>query len=77
MKKADIDKICNTRGFKDCLKCSEYDTCDNCGRRVCKYVSIIIADNYNERNDEELWCSYCCKEYGFSKREIETGRVYL
>ncbi len=75
MKKADIDEMCDSKSSKDCLKCSEYDTCDNCGRRVCKYISVIVEDDYLNRNDGELWCRICCKEHGYSKQEIETGRV--
>lgn len=77
MKKADIAEDCNTKGSKDCLKCPEYETCDNCGRRVCKYISVDVADDYNNKDIEELWCRICCKEHGFSKQEIETGRVCL
>lgn len=75
MKKADLDEMCDSKGARDCLinKCPDYDICDNCLRRVCKYVSVIVVDNY----DDPLWCRYCCREVGFSTSEIESGRVYL
>lgn len=84
MKKANIidDGTCETTGAQYCSDCQDYDTCDNCGRRVCKYVSVIVADTEKEYGDErdfdgELWCRYCCREQGFSKDEIESGKVYL
>jgi MinD superfamily P-loop ATPase len=83
MKKADIidDETCETTGAQYCSDCPDYDTCDNCGRRVCKYVSVIVADNEKEYKEDEfvgeLWCRYCCREAGFSTSEIESGRVYL
>jgi len=75
MKKSDIidDGTCATTCAQYCSDCPEFDTCDNCGRRVCKYVSVIVVDNY----DDPLWCRYCCKEHGYSKSEIESGRVHL
>lgn len=78
MKKADIDEQCDSKSARDCLvnKCSDYDTCDNCLRRVCKYVSVLVSDPIN-KEDEELWCRYCCRETRFSTSEIESGRVYL
>lgn len=78
MKKSDIidDGTCETIGAQYCLDYQEYDICDNCGRHVCKYVSVIVADTEDKREFEgELWCRYCCREHGFSKSEIESGRV--
>jgi hypothetical protein len=69
MKKADLAQWCGTMGTTDCQKCPDYDTCDNCGRRVCKYVSVDVNDS------EELWCRYCAREHGFSKSEIESGTI--
>lgn len=79
MKKADIidDGTCETIGHKYCLKCTDYEKCDNCNRWVCKYVSVIVVDDEDSRNSEELWCRYCCREYGFSGSENERGKVYL
>jgi hypothetical protein len=71
MKKADICEECDSQGTIDCKKCPEYDTCDNCGRRVCKYVSVLIKDC------EELWCRICAKEVGFSQSEIASGEIEL
>lgn len=76
MKRADIDEICDSKGPQDCNKCPDYDTCDYCGRRVCKYVSIIVSDTENPQ-DEELWCRYCCKNAGFSSSEMEKGKVFI
>ncbi len=70
MKKADRCEICNSKGSVDCLKCPEYDTCDNCGRRVCYYVAVTV-------DEDELWCRPCCRQHGFSKSEIKTQNVKL
>jgi hypothetical protein len=69
MKKTDICETCDSTGSKDCLKCPEYDTCDNCGRRVCKYVSVSV------KYEEMLWCRLCAIKHGFSKSEIESGAI--
>ena len=63
-KKSDICETCDTKGTKDCIECPDYDICDNCGRRTCNYVSVHV--------EEELWCRVCCKEKGFTDREIKT-----
>ena len=81
MLRSDIDEQCDSESARDCWinKCPEYDICDNCGRRVCKYVSVVIAneDRGEEEDDGELWCRYCCKRRSFSNSEIASGRVYL
>jgi len=78
MKKADIidDGTCETTGAQYCSDCQDFDICDNCGRRVCKYVSVIVVDDIYDY-DGELWCRYCAREHGYSKSEIESGKVHL
>ena len=71
-KKADLDEGCDSRGLKDCRGCPEYDTCDNCGRRVCKYISVVTDDWA-----EDLFCRFCARDYGFNEDEIATGRINL
>ena len=63
MKKADInEKYCKRQ---ECRNCKEYDTCDNCGRRVCYYVAVFVGE------DEEVWCRPCARRSGASKEDIK------
>ena len=78
MKKADILKPgeeCNTKGPNDCRAyCPEYDTCDWCGRRVCKYVAVSVYHG-DSTESEELICRPCARARGWNTREIETQAI--
>lgn len=80
MKKSDIDEGCKGegRGARGCLgrgdterpECPDYDTCELCGRRVCKYVAI-------HTESDDFICRLCAEDQGWNSEEIATQRVDL
>lgn len=71
MLKAERDPQCNSQGHKDCIQCPEYDVCDCCERRVCKYIAVEMVE------DGSLWCIPCCQKITpFSREELlNTGYI--
>lgn len=68
MKKADVLGECPdyNRTKTACYNCSEYDECDNCGRRVCKWVAV------HTESEDELICRVCAADMGWNNEEIAT-----
>jgi len=76
-KKADILEPrceCTTRGTQDCICCPEYDTCDICQRRVCKYVAV---NTYQNGEFDYLICRPCARNLGWNENEIATQAIDL
>jgi len=72
MKKADLCECSGWRSIKDCQECPEYDTCDLCGRRTCKYVAVNV---YQEGEANELICRPCAESQGWNTNEIATQAI--
>lgn len=65
--KSDTLESCPDRktGNRGCRTCQDYHECDGCGRRVCKWVSVNVAD-------DDLICRPCARELGANENEIAT-----
>ena len=72
MKKADLCECFGWRSIADCKECPEYDTCDECGRRTCKYVAVTV---YHNGESDELICRPCARKQGWNKREIASQAI--
>jgi len=72
MKKADLCECSGWRNLADCRKCPEFNTCDLCQRRVCKYVAITV---YHRGDPQELICRPCARDQGWNEREIESQAI--
>lgn len=74
MKKADLCECSGWQSIADCQSCPEYDWCDECNRRVCKYVAVNVY-HHNETESQELICRPCARKQGWNEREIATQAV--
>ncbi len=74
MKKADLCKCSGWQSITDCQKCPDYNTCDECGRRVCQYVAVNVY-HHDDKYPEDLICRPCARKQGWNKIEIATQAI--
>ena len=81
-KKADLTENCDSRGAADCARsaCPEYDVCDHCGRRTCKYASVTVNPCTDQADEGALICRTCADEYqcmGYFHGSIKEGAIFV